>query len=140
MKQALKLLAKGPDTIEVPDVSGTKVIRQQVGQSDIDREMGVRRSLARLDDDTPTPTKTETPTPKPETASKPIGTQIDDVDTPIHGASDDAHIRALNENTQAVRDQTEALRVSAMDDGDADGDGDTGDGDDKAEAPKKKTR
>jgi len=82
--------------------------------------MAVRRSLSRLDDDARTPTKTDTPAPKP------IGTQTDDVDSATHGASDDAHIRALNENTQAVRDQTEALRGSA----DGDGDGDDGDGGD----------
>ena len=79
--------------------------------------------------------------PKPsESISKLMGTQTDDIDSASHGASDDAHIRALNENTQAVREQTETLRGSATDgDGDANGDGD-GDTKEQPGKPKKLTR
>jgi hypothetical protein len=139
MRQALRLPSQGPDDIEVPNVTGTKTFQRQVGQSDIDRDMAVRRSLSRLDDDARTPTPTDTPVPKTETVSNPIGTQTDDVDGAAHGSSDDAHVRALNENTRAVREQTEALR-GGVTDGDDDADID-GDSDDKPpEKPKKKTR
>jgi hypothetical protein len=59
MRQVSKLPSQGPDEIEVPDVTGTKSIRRQVGQSDIDRDMAVRRPLSRLDDDTSAPKGTQ---------------------------------------------------------------------------------